>query len=185
MRKRGWYGAPFWLESWSVVIWTFTDAQTRRATCARAIDGLNVYSCTIYRYVREGATLQRFSWRRRVTEYYTFLGICSHFGQIGSSTYESNAEQMDVLPDTGHWNMKCSWKCCSSSSGSSICDLDGPSARRGTWIPSRFMTQAQRDSVPPTFSHGGTIDGSWLLAKSVRKQHPKVLYLRWWTRLRD
>ncbi len=67
-----------------------------------------------------------------VTEYHTFLGICSHFGQIGSSTYESNAKQMDVLPDTGYGNVNWSSNCRSSSSGSSICDLDGPSVRRRT-----------------------------------------------------
>ena len=66
------------------------------------IAGLNVYSVTIYRYLREGVAFQRFSSRRRGAEYYTFLGICSHFGQNGPSAHDSNAEQMDVLPDTWH-----------------------------------------------------------------------------------
>ena len=39
------------------------------------------------------------------------------------------------------------------------------------------------DTVPPTFSNLGTIDASWLVAKSVRGKHPKVLYWRWWNRL--
>jgi len=92
IRKRGWCRVPFWLESWIVISWTFTDAHTRRATWERVIDGLNVYSSTTYHYVREGVTFQRFSSRRRGGEYYTFHGICSHFGQIRSSTHESNAK---------------------------------------------------------------------------------------------
>jgi len=37
--------------------------------------------------------------------------------------YESNAEHMNVLFNAGHWSIKCNWKCCSSSSSGSICDI--------------------------------------------------------------
>jgi len=66
---------PWWAEH--------SGTRNRAVRCARVIDGLNAYSFTIYRYLREGVTFQRYSSRRRVTEYYTFLGICSHFGQSG------------------------------------------------------------------------------------------------------
>ena len=120
---------PFWLESWAVVSWTFRDAQSRSAMRARDwwVKCVQFHDISLFARGRYVSALLLAS------ACYWILHISWHlqsFWPIGSSTPESNAKQMGVLPGTGHWDIEYSQTyCCSSSSGGRNCDLYMASAR--------------------------------------------------------
>jgi len=84
-------------------------------------------------------------------------------------TYESNAEHMNVVPNTWHWNMKCSWKCCSSSSSGNICDIVNVAC---AWMNIEVRLKPKRDSAPTVWHE------CWKVAIFVTSSRLRASFVR-------